>query len=218
MRRLPILVAALAVSVALSPFPVFATRTVTLPLAVHVEDARRGEVPEWLRRANVYYAPAGVRFQVSHTRPLPAGARHLADNRARHRLARRLVRRAINVFFVDAIVDRWPSRATARAAARVGRRPSGRLGGAHIRKPDRRPKSYVIVLAYPERPGATAVGLAHELGHVLGAPHHADPDNVMSYGPARRGFDASQRRMFRRRAQRLLRAGDVRRVRRSPDR
>lgn len=185
-----------------------------LPLAVHVEEGREAEVDDWVARTNRFYAPAGVRFELRATRALPPAERRLDDNRARHRLARRHVDRHINAFFVDAIRDRWPSRATARAAARVGRTPSGWLGGAHIPKPSRRPGSYVIVLAMRQRPEGVAIGLSHELGHVLGAPHHRDPANIMSYGARRTGFDESQLRLFRQRAGRLLRRRDVIRARR----
>ncbi len=186
---------------------------VMLPLAVHADPALDDALLNaWVDTANGFYAPAGVQFRMIERRPLDAEHRTLRNNRARHNLARRLRDRAINVFFVDEIHDPWPSAATARASARVGRTPSGRLGGAHIPKPNRTPGSYVIVLGTRERSQFAPVGLAHELGHVLGSPHHPDPANIMSYGRDRTGFDEEQLRRFRIRARRLIRRRQVRRV------
>jgi hypothetical protein len=65
---------------------------------------------------------------------------------------------------------------------------------------------YVILAAY-----AKEAVLAHELGHYLGNPHSAVPDNVMSY--ERKGgelfFDEAQGRVMRRRLAEFLRAGTL---------
>ena len=179
---------------------------IELPLALHLaEDVPDAEVEGWLRAVNALYADAGVRFTLAERHALPEAHRTLRNNRARHRLKRFLRPRRIDIFVVDAIHDPWPSAATRRAAARVGREPSGRLGGAHILAPGHRPDRYAIVLRR-----ALPLALAHELGHVLGAPHHRDPRNVMSYGADRCCFDDAQRAQFRRRARALHRRRDVR--------
>ncbi|MEM7605684.1 MAG: hypothetical protein AAF411_10015 [Myxococcota bacterium] len=179
-----------------------------LPLAVHAgADVDVATIARWVEQTNVHFAPAGVQFVHAQTRVLPESALHLANNRDRHRLKRRLVPRHINVFVVNEIIDPWPSAATRRAAAREGFEPSGRLGGAHIPAPRHRPSTYVIV-----RRGSLPLVLAHELGHVLGAPHHPDPTNIMSYGRHRTHFNDEQLATFRRRARRLIRRRDVRRL------
>lgn len=189
--------------------PAWADDERVLPLALHVGEAVSGEqVDAWVDAASGYFADAGVHFSRVELHRLPDADLILEDNRARHRFKRRLRARAINVFIVDTIVDRWPSAATQRAAAREGFEPSGRLGGAHIPAPRHRPGTYVIV-----RAGSMPLVLAHELGHVLGAPHHRDSSNIMSYGRERTNFDEQQLATFARRARRLQRSGDVRRVR-----
>ena len=45
------------------------------------------------------------------------------------------------------------------------------------------------------------------LSHFLGAPHHPDPENIMSYGRDRHRFDDRQVEAFRATARRFARAG-----------
>jgi hypothetical protein len=146
------------------------------------------------------FAPAAVGFEAGEVRTLPDGHAELADIPARQRLRRHLAAGGINVFVVDSILDPVPSAATRRAAARVGREPSGRLSGAHIPAPGHRPGTFVVVDHHGGAPT-----LAHELGHVLGLPHHADETNLMSYGRDRTGFDDRQLRVIRLFAGRLRR-------------
>ncbi len=182
---------------------------ITLPLSVQgPTDLEDAQVEVWVDAVNHWYAPAHVRFAVDERRSLPDDWVLLRNNRDRHRFKRRLRGRRIHAFIVREIRDPWPSAATRRASARVGREPSGLLGGAHIPAPTHRPGSYVIAL---DR--AMPLALAHELGHVLGAPHHRDPTNIMSYGRHRSHFDEAQLEQFRRRARRLQRRRDVSRVR-----
>ena len=182
--------------------------TVTrLPVVFHTADSIEDRLLEsWLAKANGPFAAAGVRFELAGRRALPGESQRLQSNRDRHRLKRFLRRRVINVFVVDEIRDPWPSAATRRAALRVGREPTGYLGGAHIPAPGRTPATYVIVLRRAIAYGA----LTHELGHFLGAPHHRDPRNIMSYGVRRDRFDDRQLAMFRRRARRLVRTRKLR--------
>lgn len=209
MKRLLGLVMLLSSPVAASA-PAWADGERVLPLAIHVgADVPEAQVDRWVDEASAYFAEAGVAFARVELHRLPPEELVLQDNRARHRFKRRLRPRAINVFIVDTIIDRWPSAATRRAAAREGFEPSGRLGGAHIPAPRHRPGTYVIV-----RAASMPLVLAHELGHVLGAPHHRDGTNIMSYGRERTHFDDQQRATFARRARRLLRSRDVRRARR----
>jgi hypothetical protein len=183
-----------------------ADEPIELALVVHVatRDGRPVVSAQEVRRtvgvASEAFAPAAVAFAVGEVRALPDGHAELADIRARHRLRRHLVPGAINVFVVDAILDPVPSEATRRAAARVGREPSGRLSGAHIPAPGRRPGTFVLV---DHHGGALTV--AHELGHLLGLPHHRDETNIMSYGRDRTGFDDRQLRVIRLFAGRLRR-------------
>ncbi|MEM9073071.1 MAG: hypothetical protein AAGE52_31490, partial [Myxococcota bacterium] len=82
-----------------------------------------------------------------------------------------------------------------RAAARVGRVPraGGRLAGATIPVRERTPRRYIIV-----HDSRSATLLAHEFGHALGAPHHPDPRNIMSYGRGRDQFSERQIERFHR--------------------
>ena len=186
-----------------------------LPLVLHVaiDDGRPVATEAWLGEAislaNGHFAEAGVSFGERERRTLPEGFATLATIRDRHRLKRFLVPRAINVFVVDRIDDPVPSEATRRAAARQGFEPTGRLGGAHVRAPRHSPGTYMIV----SRRSAPLV-VTHELGHFLGAPHHADPENIMSYGRERSRFDERQRAAFRTFARRHVRRGALRPMRR----
>lgn len=58
----------------------------------------------------------------------------------------------------------------------------------------------------------SGLSIAHETGHFLGAGHHRDPDNIMSYSPTRHRFDEAQARVFRARARRYLRTGELERA------
>ena len=168
-------------------------------------DVTDAQIDAWVADANRYFEPGAVRFERVETHRIATERLELHDNRDRHRFKRDLVERRINVFVVDTIHDPWPSAATRRAAAREGFEPSGRLGGAHIVAEGHRPSTYVIV-----RRGQMPLVLAHELGHVLGAPHHPDPTNIMSYGRNRTHFSDEQLELFNQRARRLVRTRSVR--------
>jgi hypothetical protein len=178
-----------------------------LPVVFHVAADEAGvavaagrDLAQSLRDANDHFAAAGLGFRRVQTLLLPPGTALLRTVRERRALRRELVRQAINVFVFGAILDPHPSEATRRAAARIGRAPTGRLAGGHIPAPGHRPPTYIIL---SRQSGPLA--LAHELGHFLGAPHHRDPENIMSYGPERHRFDAWQLTTFRRRAKTALR-------------
>jgi len=180
-----------------------ADEVVALPVVFHGAELDVATADAWLQRVNEPFAAAGVRFVRERLHAIDT--RRLPDNRARHRLKQHFVERRVNVFVVDEIRDPWPSQATRRAAALAGREASGYLGGAHIRTRARTPNTYVIVLRRAIPYGA----LTHELGHFLGAPHHPDPENIMSYGRDRHRFDEVQIATFRRRARRLLRRHEI---------
>jgi hypothetical protein len=171
-----------------------------LPLALHVpgaaEDDHARALLDALARA---YGPHGICF-VPTLHALPDDRRELRTIRERRALRALLVPRAANALLVDRMHDPHPSESTRRTAARHGFEPTGLLGGAHVpAAAGHRPATYVIVT----RDGGPLT-LAHELGHFLGAGHHPDPANIMSYGRDRRAFDAAQVRVFRARARRAL--------------
>jgi hypothetical protein len=161
-------------------------------------------VQDWLAVANAHFAPAGIAL-APELRPLPEGWATLRRIRERRQLKRFLVPRRINIFLVDEILDPVASKATRRAAARAGFEPSGRLAGAHIEADGHRPRTYVILSAQ----GGSALSLTHELGHFFGVAHHADPNNIMSYGATRQHFDERQLKAFHRKALRYRRTGDL---------
>ncbi len=164
--------------------------------------ASRDDLEAWLDTASGLFSKAGVAFVLDGYAELPEGHAELADIRARRALRRFLGPRAIHVFVVERIRDPTASAATRRAAERLGREPTGWLSGAHIPAPRAQPGTYLIVT---RRSGALT--LTHELGHYFGAPHHADPENLMSYGRDRRGFDERQVRTFEWTARRFARQG-----------
>jgi hypothetical protein len=170
-----------------------------LPLVAHVPGGEPSEhargLLETLREA---YAPHGICFEVSF-RSLPEERRVLHTIPDRRSLSRLFAPRTLNAFFVDRAHDPNPSESTVRTAARAGFEPTGLLGGAHIPARGHRPGTYVIVTRDSSR-----FALAHEVGPFLGAPHHPDPTNIMSYGRDRRVFDPEQVRVFRARARRYL--------------
>lgn len=195
---------------ALAALPAAATddgSVIALPLAIHAPggalDAPREALLAGLAEA---YAPHGICF-VPSMHPLPEESRELRTIRERHALRALLVPRAANAFMVDRAFDPRPSASTRRTAARAGFEPSGLLGGAHIPAEGRHPATYVLVTR-----GGSSSALAHELGHFLGAGHHPDPTNIMSYGAHRDRFDAAQVRVFRARARRYVARGELTRV------
>jgi hypothetical protein len=170
------------------------------------EDARK-RIEEKVEAANELYEPVGVLFEHGDSSALPGSFAVLEDIPERHRLKKFFVERTINVFVVDEVLDPNPSAATKKAAAWQGREPSGRLSGAHIVWKGHRPDTYII-LARRSSP----LSLAHELGHFFGLPHAKDPENVMSYGSERVGFDAKQLGVIARSAKRIARKRTVRLV------
>jgi hypothetical protein len=186
-----------AAAVAVWPARSRADEPMVFELVLHV--ATRDGVPvvakDWhavLAEVSEPFEPADVKFTLGEVRTLPEGHASLANIAGRRALRRFLVPNAINVFVVEEILDPVPSEATRRAAARVGREPTGRLSGAHIPAPGRRPGTYLVVNHH-----GGPVTMAHELGHFFGLPHHADESNIMSYGRVRVGFDAAQLRVIR---------------------
>lgn len=176
---------------------------IVVPIALHLPrplDAA-GEVRlEAFREA---YRPHGICFAIERE-TLPEAHWHLRDIRARHALRARLVARRFNVFLVDRADDPRPSASTIRAAARAGFAPTGELSGAHIPAAGRMPATYAFVTQR-----GSGLSIAHEVGHFLGAGHSADPTNIMSYAAERHRFDAHQVRVFRARAARAIRRGEL---------
>jgi hypothetical protein len=177
-----------------------------VPVVLHLprplDDAGR----ERIRVFREAYAPHGICFSIS-TRELPEAHWHLRTIRERHALRSRLVARRFNVFLVDSADDPSPSESTRRAAERAGFEPSGELAGAHIPAAGAHPATYAFVTSR-----GSGLSIAHETGHFLGAGHHADPENIMSYAPSRHCFDEAQARVFRARARRLVRTREIERA------
>ncbi|MCC7000328.1 MAG: hypothetical protein IT370_37360 [Deltaproteobacteria bacterium] len=179
---------------------------IKLPLVVHVLHgdgvpiASADDIDAMVSVVNRIYADAGICFGVTEVREHAQSA-DFTTYRERRALKKFVVARAINIFLLRTIKDPSASESTLRALARVNRAPSGWLRGAEIPAKGKRPDVYLLV-----KLDAGAPTLAHELGHFLGAGHHADPDNLMSYGSGRAWFDARQHRSFRAAARRQLRA------------
>jgi hypothetical protein len=176
------------------------------PLVFHVatrdgaDVASREALEALTRDVNERFRVASVSFRIAEVRGLPDGNATLENVPARRALRRHLVPHAINVFVVERIEDPVPSAATRRAAARVGREPSGAIAGAHIEIERSVPSTYILTTTR-----SSSLTLVHELGHFFSAPHHRDPENIMSYGPARSRFDEHQIRAFRARARHYVR-------------
>jgi len=184
-----------------------APQPLRLPVVVHMARADGAalagepEAAQMIEIVNQIYDGSGVCFALAEVREVARDA-DLVSYRDRRILKKFVVPRAINVFVVRSIKDPSPSDATRRASARVGREPTGWLRGAEIPAVGKRPEVYLLVTLT-----AGAPTLAHELGHFLGAGHHPDPDNLMSYGSGRNGFDDKQFRTFRAHARGELRKG-----------
>ena len=184
-----------------------------LPVVLHVATRNgapvldAGEIAERVALANRHFGAFGICFEVSAEEQLPEEHAVVETIRERHVFRRMVEPEAIHVFIVGEMIDEVPSAATRRAAARVGREPSGRISGANIPLGQRARGTYLLVSAQ-----GTTLTLTHELGHFLGAPHHRDPLNIMSYGADRQRFDEAQGQTFRRTARRFLRARTLRPV------
>lgn len=176
---------------------------IVVPLVLHVPRPLDERGHARLRVLRQAYGPHGICF-ATQVRALPERHWHLRTIRDRHALRALLVARRFNVFLVDRADDPAPSASTLRAAARAGFEPTGELAGAHIRARGEHPGTFALVTSR-----GSGLSIAHEIGHFLGAGHHADPTNIMSYGRDRQRFDEAQARVFRARARRFLRAGEL---------
>jgi hypothetical protein len=210
LRALGTLVAIGGILLVVGPPPAQATddgAMIALPLVLHTPTgALDDHTRDLLTHVIEAYAPHGLCFVVSY-RTLAEAQRVLHTIRERRALHRAMVDRAANAFLVDRAHDPNPSASTVRTAATHGFAPSGLLGGAHVPARGHRPGTYVFVTR-----DARGYALAHELGHFLGAGHHADPENIMGYSRTRHRFDDSQARVFRARARRYIARHDVDRV------
>lgn len=181
-----------------------------LRLHVGVDDEGRPALDDealraWVAEASAPFDGAGIAFEAADIQRLEPGSSILHTIRDRHALRRFLAPRRIDVFVMEAILDPHPSEATRRAAAAQDFEPSGRLAGAHIPARNHRPGTFLIV-----RGRSSPTTLSHELGHFFGSGHHGDPSNIMSYGRTRERFSEHQLRVFRQRARRYLRRGELR--------
>ncbi|MBN2716996.1 MAG: hypothetical protein JXX14_14190 [Deltaproteobacteria bacterium] len=191
--------------------------TTTFAVAFHVatrdEPRTLAHIEAILSEANRQFAGAGIEFRMSQQRMLAESFQVMETIRERHQVKPGLVDRVINVVVVDEIQDPTPSKATRKAAAAQGRKPSGRLAGAHIPAPRKKPDTYIL-LASNGKPDT----LAHELGHFFGLPHHRDPQNVMSYGRDRKSFNEHQLAVIRKKARLIQRRHIVNFTNRCTDR
>jgi hypothetical protein len=170
-----------------------------LPIVFHVAAAGEGQavsdafLTTQLARANAIFGPYGVRFVETGRHPL-AGAHAALESRAdRDALGRYVARGAIDCFVVASLRD-------VDEPARMRR-------GVHWRSRSYPGAHFVIVSAI-----AGPDVLAHELGHYLGNPEHAEgPDNLMSYARTRPDpiLDDSQLARMKAAITRYLRRGEL---------
>lgn len=172
-----------------------------LPVVFHVATSSQGRpvvsgefLTAQLVRANAIFAPYGVRFVETGRRSL-ASAHAALENRADRDVLGRYARRgAIDCFVV--------------ASLRDVDEPERMRRGVHWRSRSHRGAHFVILSAI-----AGQDVLAHELGHYLGNPEHAEgPDNLMSYGRTRPDpiLDDSQLARMKAAITRYLRRGELR--------
>ncbi len=147
-----------------------------------------------LARANAIFTPYGVRFVDSGRRSLASAHAALETREDRDALGRYARRGAIDCFVV--------------ASLRDVDEPERMRQGVHWRSRSHRGSHFVILSSVAGRDV-----LAHELGHYLGNPGHADgPDNLMSYARTRPDpiLDHGQLARMRAAIARYLRRGDLR--------
>jgi hypothetical protein len=182
-----------------------------LPLVIHI--VRRGSVVEaaslerFVGEINQVYAQAGICFSLEEPRIVDRSA-DLRTYRERHAFAPFAVAGAVNVFLVHSIFDPESSESTVREAARFGFVPDQWLDGAHI-EPKGSRTSYALVSVDPAAVRATALTIAHEIGHILGLGHSPVADNIMGYAAEPTRFDADQIRDLRARARREVASGGL---------
>jgi hypothetical protein len=169
----------------------------TFPLSVAVaEDPAGSPVTDatWLDQeldtANALFAPFGVGFTRSESKPLDGRFAHLETRDDRDALAALLQSKVVNVFVVGSLRDVDD--------------PSRMRHGVHWHAPSG--AHYVVVVA-----GSHESVLGHELGHFFGNPHSKVVDNVMSYerSGAAVFFDAEQGRRIKSRELAYVGAGEL---------
>jgi hypothetical protein len=173
-----------------------------LPIVFHVATRAEGQsvvrddfLTTQLARANAIFGPYGVRFVETGRRPLEATHAALESRADRDALGRYAARGAIDCFVV--------------ASLRDVDEPERMRRGVHWRSRSYPGAHFVIVSAI-----AGPDVLAHELGHYLGNPKHAEgPDNLMSYGRTRPDpiLDSGQLARMKAAITRYLRRGELRR-------
>jgi hypothetical protein len=177
-----------------------------LPIVFHVAALADGQpvvseefLTVQLARANAIFAPYGVRFADSGRMPLASAHAALETRQDRDVLGRHARRGAIDCFVV--------------ASLRDVDEPERMRQGVHWRSRSHRGSHFIVL--------SSAAGrdvLAHELGHYLGNPGHADgPDNLMSYARTRPDpiLDDGQLARMRAAIARYLRSGELRPAKRA---
>jgi hypothetical protein len=144
-------------------------KEVRLPIVLHMVEVAGQPIvsPEFvterIARANQIFAPYGVAFEITRTRPLAERHAHLETRADRDALGAEVGKGVIDCFLV--------------ASLRDVDEPENMRRGVHWHSASHAPAHYVIVSSI-----AGLDVLAHELGHYLGNPQHSQTvGNLMSY-------------------------------------